>query len=132
MKILKLVACFGAVLTAGCGHYATVDRPESENFINAPVVVVWENALRLLPAERIDIQTADKAIYTITGVKRINVWTMGDEVRIRLIPHGEHQTVVDFEATTPVQVIGWGHAERMVKSIFLRIKHASEAVPGQQ
>jgi len=131
MKFLKFIACFSAVLIAGCGHYATLDRPESENIVNAPVAVVWENTLKLLPAERIDVQTTDKATYTITGVKRINVWTWGDDVRIRLIPHGDHQTVVDFEVTTR-QPVGWGHAERMVKSIFQKIKNASEGTPGQK
>ena len=127
MKILKWIAFFGVIITAGCGHYATVVRPESEKIINAPINVVWENTLRLLPTERIDIDTVDKASYTITGVKRINVWTMGDNIRLRLIPRGDQQTAMDFEATTPVQVIGWGHAERMVKSIFQKIKNASEA-----
>ena len=131
MKVFKFIACFGAVLVVSCGHYATVDRPESENIVNAPIAVVWENTLRLLPSERIDIQTADKATYTITGVKRINIWTWGDDVRIRLIPHGDRQTVVDFEATTR-QPIGWGHAEQMVKSIFQKIKNASEGNPGQK
>lgn len=131
MNIFKLIVYFSAVLVVGCGHYATVDRPESENIVDAPVDVVWENTLRLLPAERIDIQTADKATYTITGVKRINVWTWGDDVRIRLIPRGDHQTIVDFEATTR-QVIGWGHAERMVQSIFQKIKNASEGIPDQK
>lgn len=126
MKISKWIVFFGAVFTASCGHYATVARPESENIINAPVAVVWENALKLLPTERIDIETVDKASYTITGVRRINVWTVGENIRLRLIPRGDHKTIVDFEATTPVQLIGWGHAERMVKSTFRKIKNASE------
>jgi hypothetical protein len=128
MKILKnLIMLLGVVVTSACGHYASVDRPESQNIINAPINVVWDNTPKILPTERIDIDQADKSTYTVVGRKRINMWTMGDDVRIRLIPRGENQTVVDFEATTPVQVIGWGHAERMVESIFEKIKTVSEA-----
>ena len=51
----------------------------------------------------------------------------GDEISIRLIAKGEKQTIMEFSAGT---VWGWGdlgHEGRMVKSIFDRIKKASES-----
>lgn len=114
-------------MTISCASYSTTRRTEAENTINAPIDVVWEKTLQILPTERMTLKTVDKANHLIVAKKHITFWSWGDEISIRLIPKGERQTIMDFSAGT---VWGWGdmgHEGRMVTSIFNKIKSASEA-----
>jgi len=124
---MKNLFLFLFLILLSCAHYSTTgDQPESRNIINAPVDMVWDQTLRILPNERIDIKSADKATYSIKARKRMTLWSIGDDIAIRLIPHGS-RTIMHFEAEAGgVQWIGWGHQERMVKSIFAKIKLACE------
>ncbi|MBW1730021.1 MAG: hypothetical protein JRH08_00820 [Deltaproteobacteria bacterium] len=125
MKKLFLVGFLG-LLCLGCATYSTTRLPEAENIINAPVDIVWQKTLEILPTERMTIKTVSKADYFIAAKKHITFWSWGDDVSIRLIPKGKNQTIMQFSAGT---VWGWGdfgHEGRMVKSIFNRIKRASE------
>lgn len=115
------------IMTISCASYSTMRRTEAENTINAPIDVVWEKTLQILPTERMTLKTIDKANHFIVAKKHITFWSWGDEVSIRFIPKGERQTIMDFSAGT---VWGWGdmgHEGRMVTSIFNKIKNASEA-----
>jgi hypothetical protein len=129
-KFIKIIMLLIIVPTVGCSHYSTTGkRPETENIINAPIDIVWEKTLQILPTERITVKVANKDTYFIQGYKGITFWSLGDEINIKLFPKGDKQTIVHFGAETaaPTQFVGWGHQERMVKKIFNRIKSASEA-----
>jgi len=117
-------------IAAGCasnhGAYSTTERPAEENVINAPVDVVWENALVILPQERMTIKNADKKEYTIQARKAVTLLSIGDNVTITLIPKGDKQTVMHFKAEAVKGIGGFGHQKRMAKDIFQKIKTASE------
>jgi hypothetical protein len=127
-KFIKITILLIIVTIIGCSHYSTTGkRLEPENIINAPIDIVWEKTLQILPTERITVKAANKDTYFIQGHKAITFWSLGDEINIKLFPKGDKQTIVHFEASTEgLQVVGWGHQERMVKKIFYRIKNASE------
>lgn len=126
MKKLLLITCL-VITSLSCATYSTTRRPGAENLINAPIDVVWERTLEILPSERMTLKNVDKNNYFIEAKKHITLWSFGDNVSIRLLPRGEKQTLMQFSAGT---VWGWGdfgHEGRMVKSIFDRIKKASES-----
>jgi hypothetical protein len=124
----SFVAMFLVIVSTGCAHYSTTgDTTPSENIVNAPIDVVWQKTLEILPQERITLRDVDKANYQIVADKEITIWSWGDEIRIRFFQRGENETVVHLEAGAKAQVIGWGHQERMVKDIFNKIKIASES-----
>ena len=126
MKRLVLIMSL-LMIAASCAHYSTTERPESENIINAPVDVVWERTLAILPTERMTIKNTNKETYSIEAKKSITLWNWGDEVKIRLVPKGEKKTLMEFSAKT-VQGFGdFGHSGRMVRSIFKKIKATFEA-----
>jgi len=123
-----LVVMLFIIVSMSCAHYSTTgDRTPSETIVNAPIDVVWQKTLEILPQERITILEIDKANYFISADKQITIWSWGDNIRIRLFQRGENQTVVHFEAGAQAQLIGWGHQERMVKDLFNKIKIASES-----
>jgi hypothetical protein len=117
-------------IAAGCapnyGTYSTTERPAEENIINAPVDVVWENALVILPQERMTIKDANKKDYVIKARKAVTLLSIGDNVTISLVPKGDKQTVMNFKAEAVRGIGGFGHQERMAKDIFQKIKAASE------
>jgi len=115
------------IITVSCATYSTTRRPQAENTINASIDVVWQKTLEILPTERMTLKNVDKENYFIAARKHITFWSWGDEISIRLIAKGEKQTIMDFSAGS---VWGWGdfgHEGRMVKSIFDKIKNASES-----
>jgi len=125
MKKILLITCL-AITILSCATYSTTRRSEAENLINAPIDVVWEKTLEILPNERMTLKNVNKDNYFIEAKKHITFWSWGDEISIRLLPRGEKQTFMQFSAGT---VWGWGdfgHEGRMVQSIFDRIKKASE------
>ncbi len=126
MIIKKGIYLFLVLLFIGCTHYSTTKRPQSENIINAPIDTVWEKTLQVLPTEDITIKIADKNSYSISGRKGMTIWSIADDVTIQLLPKGENQTIVTFHSETKNLLIGWGHEERLVSSIFNKIKSASE------
>jgi hypothetical protein len=127
MKRLPLIICL--VLALGCAHYSTVRWSEDERLINAPIDVVWEKVLEILPTERITLRAVNKDEYFISAKKHLTFWSWSDDISIRLIPRGERQTIMNFDAGT---VFGWqhdfGHEGRMVRNIFNRIKRLSEGI----
>lgn len=125
MKGLALIICL--LMTIGCAHYSTARRLEEENIINAPIDVVWEKTLEILPTERITLREIHKDEYFISAKKHATFWSWADDISIRLIPKGEKRTIMNFDAGSKWQMFDWGHEERMVRNIFNRIKNASEA-----
>jgi hypothetical protein len=127
MKIgIKVIAFLFLFIATACTHYSTAVRNEAENSINAPISIVWEKTLEILPSERITLKTVDKDSYFVAGKKHATFWSWGDDISIRLVPKGEQQTIMLFDAGAGFQLVGWGHQERMVKDIFQRIKTTSE------
>lgn len=124
MKGLALISCL--LIAIGCAHYSTARRLEEENIINAPVDVVWEKTLEILPTERMTLKELDKDNYFIEAKKHMTFWSFGDNISIRLIPRGERQTIMNFDAGTWFTCCDFGHEGRMVRNIFDRIKRASE------
>ena len=114
------------ITTISCSTYSTTRRPEAENTINAPIDVVWKKTLEILPTERMTLVNVNKDDYFIAAKKSITFWSWGDEVSIRLIPKGEKQTILLMDAQTKQGFGDFGHEGRMVKSIFEKIKNASE------
>lgn len=113
-------------MSMACTHYTTAIRPDPENVINAPIDIVWETVLQVVPTERITLKTISKEDYFIAGRKHITFWSWGDDISIRLIPKSEKQTIIHIGAGTKAQLVDWGHEKRMVKHIFDRIKSVSE------
>jgi len=127
MKGLALIICL--IMTIGCahyGHYSTAGRLEEENIINAPIDVVWEKTLQILPTERMTLREIDKDNYFVEAKKHITFWSFGDNISIRLISKRENQTVMNFDAGMCFLGGDFGHEGRMVRNIFNRIKNASE------
>jgi len=126
-KKVFLLIMFLTMSTLSCATYSTVRRPQAENIINAPVEVVWERTLEILPTERMTLKNIDKENYFIEARKHITFWSYGDVVSIRLIPKGEKQTIMQFSSGNVWGGLDFGHQGRMVKNIFDRIKKASES-----
>ena len=108
----------------GCTIHSTAKRSDTEYIINAPIDVVWENTLQVLPQEKITLKTVNKPDYFISGW---NWW--GDEISVRLTASTvEKQTRMYLEvgAWAIVAWVVWGHEERTTNSIFQKIKKASE------
>ena len=113
-------------MALSCAHYSTARRTEAENIINAPIDVVWEKTLEILPTERMTLKEVNKDDYFIQAKKHVTFWSAGDEVSIRLRPRGRSQTIMIIDAGTCFGAFDFGHEGRMVKHIFERIKRASE------
>jgi hypothetical protein len=126
MKRLLSIAML-LMITPSCASYSTTRRPESENMVNAPIDVVWQRTLKILPTERMTLKNVDKENYFIEAKKHITFWSWGDNVSIRLIPKGEKQTIMQFSAGTVWGAGDFGHEGRMIGSIFDKIKNASES-----
>jgi len=94
--------------------------------INAPIDVVWQRTLEILPIERMTLKNVNKENYFIEAKKHITFWSWGDNVSIRLIPKGEEQTIMQFSAGTVWGYGDFGHEGRMIRGIFDRIKNACE------
>ena len=114
------------IVTISCSTYSTARRPEAENVINAPIDVVWQKTLEILPTERMTLVNVSKDDYFIAAKKSITFWSWGDEISVRLIPKGEKQTILNMDAQTKAGYGDFGHEGRMIQSIFEKIKNASE------
>ena len=90
-RIVSLVLIIG-VLSVGCAGYSTLQRPESENIINAPIDIVWGNLLKIIPDERMKFKNVSKEDYSISARKSVTWWSWGDEVRVKLEPKGRKRT----------------------------------------
>lgn len=114
------------LLTIGCAHYSTTRWTEDERVINAPIDIVWEKTLEILPTERATLREVDRGGYFISAKKHRTFWSWCDDISIRLIPRGEKETIMNFDAGTAFGWHDFGHEGRMVRSIFDKIKRASE------
>ncbi len=131
-SVILLILILVLTTAISCAHYSTARRTEAENVINAPIDVVWEKTLEILPTERMTLKEVNKADYFIQAKKHITFWSPGDEVSVRLIPRGEKQTVMILDAGKWFGWLDYGHEGRMVRNIFDRIKRASEgALPAK-
>jgi hypothetical protein len=116
------------MIIVSCTSYSTTRRAEPENIINAPIDVVWERTLEILPTERMTIKNIDKENYFIEAKKHVTFLSPGDNVNIRLIQKGEKQTIMHCSAETVWHYwVDFGHECRMAINIFNRIKNASES-----
>jgi|GEM_PF-2156898 len=132
ISLFFVLTILTSLVTFGCSTYSTSRRPASENIINAPIDVVWAKTLEILPDERMTIKNINKADYFIEAKKGMTFWSIGDEVGIRLIPRGEKQTEMQFNAGMVWGGGDFGHEERMVTDVFSRIKNASESVAANE
>ena len=71
------------IIIVGCNSYSTTRRAEPENIINAPIDVVWERTLEILPTERMTIKNIDKENYLIEARKHVTF--LSPRVRLRII-----------------------------------------------
>lgn len=116
------------MIIISCTSYSTMRRAEPENIINAPIDVVWERTLEILPTERMTIKNIDKENYFIEAKKHATFLSPGDNVNVRLIQKGEKQTIMHCSAETVWHYwVDFGHECRMTINIFNRIKNASES-----
>jgi hypothetical protein len=67
------------ILIIGCTIRSTAERSDTEYIINAPIDVVWENTLQVLPQEKVTLKTVNRPDYFVSGW---NWW--GDEISVRL------------------------------------------------
>ncbi len=126
MKRLPFIIFFITIM--GCTHFTSTLRPYTLDIIDAPIDIVWENTLQILPSKTITLKEVKKLDYLIVAKKLIsfkNLW--GGEITIRLTAKGEEQTIMYFEAEGRIRLLDLGHEERMIKNVFDRIKRASES-----
>ena len=112
------------LLTFGCSGPEYSRRSESENLIQAPIDVVWENTLQILRSEQITIKTVTKLDYFIDG------WDWwGDEIRIRMTSEkpGQVFLFIDVSSMTLIKWVVWGLEERTMQNLYEKIRRASEA-----
>jgi len=126
LKIGKIGLVVMLMCLLGCTGYSTIRRPESANIINAPIDAVWEEALKLLPTERMTITFSNKDEYEIVAEKAMTFWGLGDIVRIILHPKSEKQTLVEMSAQKRMGLLDYGHEGRMVRSIFTKLRTLCE------
>lgn len=116
------------MIIVSCSSYSTTRRAEPENIINAPIDVVWERTLEILPTERMTIKNTDKENYSIEAKKHATFLSPGDNVNVKLIPKGEKQTIMHCSAASVWHYwVDFGHECRMTINIFNKIKDASES-----
>jgi len=117
------------MIIVSCSSYSTTRRAEPENIINAPIDVVWERTLEILPTERMTIKNTDKENYSIEAKKHATFLSpAGDILNLRLIQKGERQTIIHCSAESVWHYwVDFGHECRMTINIFNRIKDASES-----
>ena len=130
MKAGKIFFIVLMLFLAGCAHYSvTAERIEEENTIVAPIEVVWQKTLDLLPNERISVITSDISTYTIKARKSPYPWSWGDNVTIKLYPRSPQKTMVKRAALAALgtTLVGWGHQKRMTVSLFEKLQSLSEA-----
>jgi len=130
MKTGKIILITLMFFLTGCAHYSvTAERTEEANTIVAPIEVVWQKTIDLLPNEGISVITSDKSTYTIKARKSVTVWSWGDDLTIKLYSRTPQKTIVHIEAHPALgtTLVGWGHQERMTVSLFEKIKSISEA-----
>ena len=70
------------IIIVSCTSYSTTRRAEPENIINAPIDVVWERTLEILPTERMTIKNIDKENYLIEAKKHVTFLSPGDNVNV--------------------------------------------------
>ena len=112
MNPKKIILVIALAFLVACSSYSTARRIESENIINAPINVVWEKTLEILPTERMTFTTISKDDYFVCAEKSATFWSWGDKVSLRLIPKGERQTLMNISAQGKYQWVGlivfWG------------------------
>ncbi len=111
----------------GCAHYSNQKDPVNARIINAPPDIVWQEALKILPRERIEIFIANNLDKTIWGKKDITFWSDGDEVRIKIIPYNNARSILNIEVKANNQLAGWAYQADLGKKLFSKIKRRSES-----
>jgi hypothetical protein len=121
---MKKIAIFSVIyLIVGCAHYSTVG---TDNVIDAPSEIVWENTLQALKDENILLTSQDRESLHIKAQKQLTALSWGDLMEIQLVPQGPQKTILNIESRAGAQLIGWGQQERVVKKLFQNIKTMSE------
>ena len=108
----------------GCTLHSTAKRSDTEYIIKAPIDVVWEKTLQVLPQEKVTLKTVNKPDYFISGW---NWW--GDEISVRLTAGADAKQTRMYLEVGAWAIVGWfvwGHEERTASGIFQKIKRASE------
>jgi hypothetical protein len=124
--LLMLVLTMVLGISEGCAHYSNKMFPPTEKIINAPPDVVYQESLKILPEERIEILIANEVDRTIFGKKGINFWTDGDGVHIKIEPYDGNRSILNLEISANNQLLGWGYQEMLGKILFSKIKENSE------
>lgn len=128
MKWLTLLVTL--TLALGCStlsrYTSDSQRPEIEVTINAPIDVVWENALRIIPMERMILVSADENAYQIIARKKGSTFGGHKEaIILQLAQEGERQTLAKFRPRN-IRVSAFAYQSRMIKNIARKLQTASE------
>jgi hypothetical protein len=115
-----------ATLAQGCTTFSTTSLPVEYTIIAAPADVVWAKTLEVLPSENITVDEIEPTVYFLKGTKAFSLRSNGEYVIVKLHPREDGRTFVRINATTVSQLIGWGHAEKVCRDLFRKIKTASE------
>ncbi len=128
---MKRLALFVILtLALGCSTLSrfTSDsqQPEIEVSINAPIDVVWKNALKILPMERMILVSTDESAYQIIARKKGSTFGGHKEaIILQLAQTGEGQTLAKFRPRH-MRVSAFAYQSRMIKNISKKLQAASE------
>lgn len=128
MKWLTLLVTL--TLALGCStlsrYTSDSQRPEIEVTINAPIDVVWENALRVIPMERMILVSTDENAYQIIARKKGSTFGGHKEaIILQLAQTGEGQTLAKFRPRN-IRVSAFPYQSGMIKNIARKLQTASE------
>jgi hypothetical protein len=132
MKRLSVIAIL--ILTVGCSTFlnSASKRPETEIVINAPIHVVWEKALEVLPSERMVLVSTNEDEYLISAEKKGSTLKHTRAlVNVKLFPKGKNETLVKFRVQN-VGLAGFGHQGRVIENVSEKLKAACEGYVGSQ
>jgi hypothetical protein len=127
-----LFAILSILCSSGCAHYSTGKQPLQTNLINAPVDIVWNTSLQILPQLGITIKNYDQDQYFISARKGITFWSWGDTVTLTFKQRNSTQTNVLINCQANAQLYDWGNCNRVTRDLFVRIKKTAESIASQQ
>ncbi len=132
MKRLPMIAIL--ILTAGCSTFldSHSERPETEIVVHAPIDVVWEKALEILPNERMILVSTDKDEYLISAEKKGSTLKHTRAlINLKLLTIGKNETLVKLWAQN-VGLAGFGHQGRVIRNFSEKLKGVCEEYTGRE
>lgn len=132
MKRLFMIAML--ILTVGCSTFldSHSQRPETEIVVHAPIDLVWEKALKVIPNERMILVSTDKDEYLISTEKKGSTLKHTRAlINLKLSPIGKNETLVKLWAQN-VGLAGFGRQGRVIRNFSEELKRACEEYTGSQ